>query len=392
MGLVMKRTILFISIFLISFSSLLSQWTKLNWKDPSYAYCFLSFENYLFAGCNNGVYISTNNGDSWRKSINGLTYTWMSDLTNLDSEIFAITSNNMFRSTDYGETWVNLTEGTSIMSREAFCATKTKYFFTAVCDGLYESTDKGITWKHGKLFGTINSLQVSDNYIFAGDINSGIKFSNDDGNNWQKLDIPEFVSAQGIYLDCIDKYLFSHQNGILLPNGLAFMSTDKGLSWKKINLKIVYTFNVFGKYIFAGGDSLGLVVSSDEGDTWIEIGKDTLPKRIHDIEFHNQFIFVASPSGIYRSDLTELGFTEVEENNKSKIDLFRILPHPASECLNIKTNFENFKIEIYNSVLEKIIELENSKIIDLSSFTSGIYYCKIYKDNYTETKKFVVIK
>jgi hypothetical protein len=77
--------------------------------------------------------------------------------------------------------------------------------------------------------------------------------------------------------------------------------------------------------------------------------------------------------------------------NKDIIDI-TIYPNPSTSYVNIKTELRQYKIEVYNTEGKKILSKhsEVSTNIDLSQFTSGLYYIKISKD--THTKTFKVIK
>jgi photosystem II stability/assembly factor-like uncharacterized protein len=69
----------------------------------------------VFAGTfeGGGVYRSTDNGESWTLTINGLANTYVLALaTNADGDIFAGTGGNgIFRSTDNGDTWTEAPPG-----------------------------------------------------------------------------------------------------------------------------------------------------------------------------------------------------------------------------------------------------------------------------------------
>ncbi|MDR2834812.1 MAG: T9SS type A sorting domain-containing protein [Bacteroidales bacterium] len=85
-------------------------------------------------------------------------------------------------------------------------------------------------------------------------------------------------------------------------------------------------------------------------------------------------------SGITSSD----GF--VVENpiiNNKIIDSpkFEIFPNPVSDYFEIKSDITNYQIEIFNISGIKIFEDFNNKIIDVSSFISGVYTIKFSSQN-----------
>ena len=77
---------------------------------------------------------------------------------------------------------------------------------------------------------------------------------------------------------------------------------------------------------------------------------------------------------------------EIEEMNK-----IVIYPNPASKMVTIDAN--NFtKVEVYNFV-GQLIEINSSKTVNVSSYSSGIYFLKIFDtDNNIFTKRIVVLR
>lgn len=76
----------------------------------------------------------------------------------------------------------------------------------------------------------------------------------------------------------------------------------------------------------------------------------------------------------------------------------RIYPNPAHDNLTIELNTEfhgKSQMMILNTngaiVHERILS-ENQSTIDLSSFTSGVYFVKITNNHDTHTSKFIKVK
>lgn len=101
-------TRLFIFLFLANTLSMFSQWEpSYNGLPNSRVSCMAYNGNYLFAGFyNNGVYLSTDNGNSWSRRNYGLTDTTVLCLAFQGNNLFAVTS--MYRiyfSSDDGASW-----------------------------------------------------------------------------------------------------------------------------------------------------------------------------------------------------------------------------------------------------------------------------------------------
>jgi serine protease len=86
-------------------------------------------------------------------------------------------------------------------------------------------------------------------------------------------------------------------------------------------------------------------------------------------------------------------------NETAGSDNVMIYPNPANDVLNVvvqsTVNGQQSRVEIYNSVGE-IVYFSNLKSqisnLDISSLSSGIYYCTVKTDKTTFSKKIVVVK
>ncbi len=72
----------------------------------------------------------------------------------------------------------------------------------------------------------------------------------------------------------------------------------------------------------------------------------------------------------------------------TKLD-FQIYPNPASEYLNVKTLVSDYSFGIYNSLGQKMNSVLIENRIDISSFSSGIYFIKLETEKGATTKKFL---
>ena len=66
-----------------------------------------------------------------------------------------------------------------------------------------------------------------------------------------------------------------------------------------------------------------------------------------------------------------------------------LYPNPTSEILNISTELNNFKIEIFDLIGKKIFETTNSKLVNTDEFDNGIYLLKISHGMYSQSKLFI---
>lgn len=118
-----------------------------------------AYENYVFAGTWDGIFLSENNGDTWRDISNGLPDRSIGSIVLINSALFVSTHNN----------------------------------------GLYKSSDFGLTWEK-VLDESVYSLEAYHNYIFAG-FYGKVLMSSDFGKSWARVDenlLPQaYISAFG---------------------------------------------------------------------------------------------------------------------------------------------------------------------------------------------------
>ncbi len=87
------KSILRILVLMIAISSisnqLMAQWIQTNGPEGGGVHCFTVIGTNLFAGTDGGVFLSTNNGDSWTPVNSGLWNPVVFSLLVVDSNLFA---------------------------------------------------------------------------------------------------------------------------------------------------------------------------------------------------------------------------------------------------------------------------------------------------------------
>jgi photosystem II stability/assembly factor-like uncharacterized protein len=193
---------------------------------------------YIFAGSGggasgtegNGVFRSTDNGNTWTQS--GLAGLFIWDLAiNSSGHIFAGTMNQrVYRSINNGESW------------------------TQIIDGFHQ------------LDNTVNSLAINSfGHIYAGSVSS-IYRSTNNGNSWTAINSPNY---NGFY-----PLVINSNNDIVVGAGSRlFRSTNNGQNWTEITIANAQTgsvaFNELG-HLFVG-NLLGIYRSTNNGDNWTQI-------------------------------------------------------------------------------------------------------------------------
>jgi photosystem II stability/assembly factor-like uncharacterized protein len=154
-------------------------WTKTGyWKTNSTLTSIVAYGTNIIVGTNgDGIYYSTDKGNNWLKSNNGLTTPYIETLMNTDSIIYTGTWEGIFFSTNYGADWKYL----GLRNYDIFSLFKYgSNFYAGTWDGkVFLSTNNGSTWSDISLglpdfWNPISFITIYNNYIYIGTYCSGI--------------------------------------------------------------------------------------------------------------------------------------------------------------------------------------------------------------------------
>ena len=164
----------------------------------------------IFAGTQHGVYLSTNNGNSWvQKSSNFSVYS----IAIKDSLIIAGgfcycgagSGSRFYLSTDNGNNWIDKSYYSPMVYATSLALINSNIIAGSI-NGLFSSIDNGYSWvqRNNK---SINTIVIKGSNMFIG-TNEGIFLSSDNGNNW--IDINDgLIKKQILSLAFNDTYAFA---------------------------------------------------------------------------------------------------------------------------------------------------------------------------------------
>ncbi len=401
-------------------------WTNTGNQSGVIVQSLASLNNILLCGNNGsvGLFISRDNGNSFTE-YKYLIGSNLSCLAIRGTEIFAgtgpwdlllrdsvfksddlgITRNQnkhvgggVFKSTDLGITWNQIGLQNKDVTSLAF---KNSYLFVGEYDeGVFRTSNDGATWSQvntGLQNMYIHSLTVIDSIVYAG-TESGVYASSNNGNLWS------FIGLQNktvLSLAVVNSRLFAGTRNygiyILELNGnwvqAGFPSTD-------INF-----LKSFDSKLFAG-TSTGISISTNFGNTWFT-RNEGLPTvyLVNDIVFNNNFAFTStSGNGIWRRPLSEvIGIQNISTEIPSSFSLSQNYPNPFNPATNIKFNIaklSDVKIVVYDVMGREVQTLVNESLkpgtyevtFDGSQLTSGVYFYRLTSDNFSDTKRMLLVK
>lgn len=150
------RILLLLAVgFIITTSQLTAQWIQTNGPYGGTVYCFAVSGTNLFAGTGGGgVFLSTNNGESWTEVNNGLTTSSVRAFIVSGTDLFAGTLGGVFLSTNNGASWTEVNNGLTNLAAYSLAVSGTN---------LFAGTDGGV-WRR-PLSEMITSIEVIPDQI-----------------------------------------------------------------------------------------------------------------------------------------------------------------------------------------------------------------------------------
>jgi photosystem II stability/assembly factor-like uncharacterized protein len=256
---------------------------------------------YIFAGSDNGIFVSANYGQLWKTANIGFRYPWISDLIVASDDsggsmIYAATGRDgIFRSTDNGINWDAVNSGLSSSPDIRALGVNGHNLFAGASAAVIHSTNNGGNWTMVDSNRIVLAFLSNGSYLYAG-TEHGVILSTDDGTNWNAVNngIPEGRGGEcGWGIPSVNTLAASGENlyasgggGMCSLSGI-YRSKSNDTTWIRIDTSIApeaFLGNIAAggsaTNLFAGTDN-GVYVSTNEGVTWTA-ANNGLPKSSYD--------------------------------------------------------------------------------------------------------------
>jgi photosystem II stability/assembly factor-like uncharacterized protein len=286
----------FIIIMFFTFCNMsYSQWVPVGPYGGSFLCIATSGQNVVTSTCYSGIYTSSNSGNNWILANNNFPALNTRLLLYSSNKLYAGTEKGIYQSTDNGNTWIqNSLYDKSINT----ILISNNYIYAGTMDsGIYVSSDNGISWlqkNSGLMNKNINALVACGSYIFAGTDRS-VFVSGDNGNNWVLKEWGFCSSPMGIKsLASIGTYVYASSSwgcGV-------YRTTNYGNNWYSVNGLPNYTSIInSNENLYAYGSSL--YISTNSGYNWINMDISQISGNISGISFSGQKMFVCTTKDYY---------------------------------------------------------------------------------------------
>jgi photosystem II stability/assembly factor-like uncharacterized protein len=337
--------------------------------------CFVNANTGYTTGGNSGVgnvAKTTDGGENWYFTYTINSYSSSNKIKFFDANTGIVTAyyDQVYRTTDGGYNWVLLSPAT-LNSVYDICTinSNTGFISGSMSNSekrIYKTTNAGATWNqvlggNGNYVGFYSMKFINSSTGYCSGY--GLLKTTNGGNNWFQVNAPttSFCTTIEIVNNSI-MYLSSY--------GVVYKSTDAGYSWGPLDIPTNERIE-FAKFFDA---NTGIIA----GD-------------------NNIILRTTNGGGNFVSNINN------NEIIPLKYSLSQNYPNPFNPVTNVKFSMVNagdVKIVVYDVQGREVQTLVNERLnagtyevkFDGSGLTSGVYFYKMVTDNFTETKKMLLIK
>ncbi|MCX7908758.1 MAG: T9SS type A sorting domain-containing protein [Ignavibacteria bacterium] len=350
--------------------------------------------NVLLGTYENGIFLSTDNCNSWKQVGGNITYKIYS-LSGEKNYLFAATDKGILFSDNFGESWQNTNVTLQKVNVVHFC---NSYVFAGLTNKIFFSKDLGINWKEHDFSNTflynILTFACNKNYVFASGEGMFLMYSDFPVTKFTQLNLMYpvysllaydsllfFGSQSGFYKVPINftrvefvglsqrkVYFLTECNGSLIAatdKGI-FISKDFGNNWehktKGMPPQEVFSVGCW-KNVYFAATNIGIYVSTDYGENWDRLTLGLPIERVNSIAILEPYVFAGTfLSGVFRAKLSNFVSTV---DNTSQNQHFVVNPNPTYEEIFIQfsDNIEPRSIQIFNTIGKNLFHLENPQLL-----------------------------
>ncbi len=264
--------------------------------------CITTLGETIFIGSrNNGVFYSPNAGNSWVSINAGLTSDEVLDIITVDEKLFvSIKNEGVFKSENNGLLWVKCNTGLINKNVNKFLHKDNNIYCVTDNSGVYVSDKSNINWQPINFglpadFPVTDITQSGNNLIIS--TKAGIFYSPNGGQFW-------IAANNGISENNVTKLLTVNDKTFMgTGSGKIYKSTDNGQNWvlvhSAINSAVKDIQYIFEK-VFVCFEERGIYSSPDYGVTWgtnLLISADISNTQVRGILCLGSNIFISSYGG-----------------------------------------------------------------------------------------------
>lgn len=388
-----------------------AQWTQLA---PTNTIEFRSIEasGSLIVGGSEGrgVFISTNNGDTWTERNTGLqNVVYVNSIAITSGGIFIGTSNGIFFTSDNGLNWSPRNSGLTDLDVLEISALGAN-MFAAGNSGIFYSGNNGQSWTQinsGINNNTMRDVFAVGGYVYAGG-GGGAYLSANNGSSWTQINtgLPSLATGKAFTSIGTNIFAGTHGQGV-------FTSAFGSQTWTAVHSGTISTAYIeklitVGTNIFASTWGQGIFVTTNSGSSW-SLVNDGYPNLFSkEIAANGTYIYAVGSvdfKGIYRRPLSQMvvAAEEMKKGIPNEYSLEQNYPNPfnPSTMIRYKVPRESYvRLSVYDNLGREAAILINRTIpagdhlIEWKpeGLASGIYFITLNCGSSVYIRKAVFVK
>jgi photosystem II stability/assembly factor-like uncharacterized protein len=358
-----------------------AQWEKIYEPNDGSTTSMLSDGSNIFLGVIGGLFVSSDNGDSWSGIDTNLTNIYSVDaIAEMGGSIFAAMGDGggVFRFTKNDTGWVafnTVLPGSSSRTFVLSFAVEGNTLLGGTFTGTCFSADSGRSWQllpsapsYAEVLGTYNSE------VFAAVRDSGIFRSSDTGASWIHTN-----TGLGRDSNFVESFFELDNDFLAGAGGDVFKYDMNDSSWVKLDSNLfligdISNFSSASSNLFMGTDGAGVWLSRDSGVSWSKINTGLTDTSIGAIAANSTYLFAGDYNGaVWRiplSDFNQSGVAVSSATNST--NTISVFPNPATSSIMLLS--ANGPVSILDP-LERTYEVPQSgNTLDISTLPSGAYF------------------
>ncbi len=364
---------------------------------------------YAVAGFGEGDILKTTDaGETWVSQVSSYTLPLYGIAFTSPETGYLAGSINIKKTTNGGTNWIDVyTSSQNEIFGDIFFTNVNTGYAVGSYGKLLKTTNAGASWNSSTIpnSGTfLNSIFfVDDNTGYAVGGESKSLKTTDAGATWSVMNITSgFLNFNNVFFIDINTGYVSHGAGI-------FKTTNGGTTWFQLNTPAggynnVQFRNNYG-YAIAGDGKI--IKSIDGGNSWI-VQPTVTSNPLYALYFNSDnFVYAGGVRGnMMKTIPQELLVTPVSGNQNETPRNFYLgqnYPNPFNPVTTIKFGIiksGNVQIKVYDAAGRIVDELVNNGYNpgsyevswDASKYSSGIYFYSIVTNEFSQTKKMVLVK
>ena len=269
----------------------------------------LLYKNYLMVGTSNGLFASDNNGVQWADKSGNLEDKRITTIIEFTDSLIVGTQNGIFMSSDTAKTWNSKSSGLNSKIISDIVSVNNKLFASTSGGGIYVSDNSAETWSSENLGLTnlnVNVLYYKYDTLFAGTSDSLYYTTNLTNINWQSLAVEVSIEEVLSISQNDDNLIIGNSLGAFLKGNI-FHEVNQGFpTWSISNI--------------SGYDS-SLYISTNVG-VWLQANNDDWTLQNEELSSINKIILyqdtiylLINNDGLYQSTDTLKTWNSVVENS-----------------------------------------------------------------------------